>query len=76
MSAKIIPFPGEPLVLEPLADPEAEKLAQLAFRAIPKLGLPAVSIEVSRARIHAELGTETVTEVLRLAFAARRAAPL
>ena len=39
-------------------------------------GLPAVSIEVSRARIHAELGTETVTEALRLAFAARRAAPL
>jgi two-component system, LuxR family, response regulator FixJ len=39
-------------------------------------GLPAVSIEESRARIHAELGTETATEVLQLAFAARRAASL
>ena len=55
MSAKIIPFPGEPLVLEPLADPEAEKLAQLAFRAIPKLGLPAVSIAVVRARVRASI---------------------
>ena len=38
-------------------------------------GLPAVAIEVSRSRIYAELGAQTVTEVLRLAFAARRAAP-
>jgi two-component system response regulator FixJ len=38
-------------------------------------GLPAVTIEVSRTRIHAQLGAQTVTEVLRLAFAARRAAP-
>jgi two-component system, LuxR family, response regulator FixJ len=38
-------------------------------------GMPAVSIEVSRSRIYAELGVQTVTEVLRLAFAARHAAP-
>lgn len=38
-------------------------------------GLPAVAIEVSRSRIYAQLGAQTVTEVLRLAFAARRAAP-
>lgn len=37
-------------------------------------GLSAVAIEVSRARIYAGLGVETVTEVLQLAFAARRAA--
>jgi two-component system response regulator FixJ len=37
-------------------------------------GLPAITVEVSRARIHAALGTTTTTEVLSLAFAARRAA--
>jgi two-component system response regulator FixJ len=37
-------------------------------------GLPPVEIEVSRSRIHAALGTATTTEVLRLAFAAQRAA--
>ena len=37
-------------------------------------GMPAVAIEIARSRIFAQLGTQTVTEVLRLAFAARRAA--
>lgn len=36
-------------------------------------GMLAVSIEVSRARIFAELGADSVTDVLGLAFAARRA---
>lgn len=38
-------------------------------------GMPALAIEVARSRIYAELGVQTATEVLRLAFAARRAAP-
>lgn len=37
-------------------------------------GLSTMAIAASRARIFAELRAETVTEVLRLAFAARRAA--
>lgn len=37
-------------------------------------GLSALAIEVARSRIYAELGVQTATEVLRLAFAARRAA--
>ncbi|HEU4652205.1 MAG TPA: DNA-binding response regulator, partial [Croceibacterium sp.] len=37
-------------------------------------GLPATAIEMARTRIHTALGVETVTEVLALAFAARRAA--
>ena len=36
-------------------------------------GLPAAAIEVARARIYAQLDAETVTDVLRSAFAARRA---
>jgi two-component system response regulator FixJ len=61
-------------------DPTDQRVLELITRGhdsdsiVQQTGLPTLSIEVSRARIYAELGAETVTEVLRLAFAARRAA--
>lgn len=38
-----------------------------------RTGMPPMSIELARSRIYAELGAQTATDVLRLAFAARRA---
>jgi len=39
-----------------------------------QLGQGAPAMEIARSRIHAQLGTSTVAELLQLAFAARRAA--
>jgi two-component system response regulator FixJ len=61
-------------------DPTDQKVLELiaqgydSDRIAQQTGLPTVSVEVSRARIYSELGVQAVTEVLRLAFAARRAA--
>lgn len=60
--------PTEQRVLELIArGHDADGIAQ-------QTGLTAVAIELSRARIHAALGAETVADTLQLAFAARRAA--
>lgn len=61
--------------LEPIDRQVLELIArgQDADAIAQRTGLPALSIEMSRSRIFADLGATSVTEVLRIAFAAARA---
>ena len=62
-------------------DPADQRVLELIARGhdsdsiAEQAGFPLTDVELSRSRIYAKLGAETVTDVLRLAFAARRAAP-